>query len=128
KYSGNLPGWIHDVLYPAIEQAAGGDKAKIEQYISKLAPNRNANKMIHMFGEEGFQDQIRKDLGLSGQVEDIDTAYQHFIDRNPKGVKSAFHKQYESMLEAIGAPMMQAALPIMKAVTEMFTSIGQFAN
>jgi hypothetical protein len=32
------------------------------------------------------------------------------------------------MLEAIGAPLMQAALPIMSGVTTMFQNIGAFAN
>ena len=32
------------------------------------------------------------------------------------------------MMQAIGAPMMQAAIPVMKSVTELFTNIGAFAN
>ena len=31
------------------------------------------------------------------------------------------------MLSAIGAPLMQAALPIMSAITTMFNNIGAFA-
>ena len=32
------------------------------------------------------------------------------------------------MIEAIGSPMMQAAIPVMKSITEMFQRIGTFAN
>jgi hypothetical protein len=32
------------------------------------------------------------------------------------------------MLQAIGAPLMQAAIPVMRAMTEMFSSIGEFAS
>jgi hypothetical protein len=128
EYSGDQPGWIKNVLWPAIEKASGGDPAKREEIISKLAPNRNANKMIHMFGEAGFQDQIQKDLGLAGNVKLIKEAYGGLTTDNPKGVKKAFHDQFESMMQAVGAPMMQAALPIMKSVTEMFSKLGAFAN
>lgn len=128
EFSGDMPGFVKNVLWPAIEKASGGDPAKREEIIGKLAPNRNANKMIHMFGDAGFQDQITKDLGLAGNVKSIDDAYKGYTTDNPKGVKKAFHDQFESMLEAIGAPLMQAALPIMKAVTEMFSGLGSFAN
>ncbi|MGJ0505679.1 MAG: hypothetical protein ACR652_00810 [Methylocystis sp.] len=127
-YTGNLPGWIQDVIYPALQKAAGGDEGLIENMISKLAPNRNASKLIHMFGDAGFRDQIAKDLGIAGSVRDIERGYGDYAANNPVGVKKAFHSQYESMMQAIGAPAMQAALPVMKATTEMFTKIGAFAN
>jgi hypothetical protein len=132
EYSGNIPGWIHDVVYPAIIKAATHDgvvnQAEVEELIGKLAPNRNANKLIHMYGQPGFQDQTKKDLGLAAQVLPIDQAYQNFINTNPKGVEEAYNAQYKSMMEAIGAPVMQAAMPVMKSVTEMFTALGSFAN
>jgi hypothetical protein len=128
EHAGDLPGWVHDVLWPAIEKEAGGDPAKRDAIIGKMAPNRNASKLIHMFGEEGFADQIKKDLGIAGQVKGIPDAYKGFVGENPAGAKQAFHDQYESMMQAIGAPLMQAALPVMKAVTEMFEGLGRFAN
>ena len=48
--------------------------------------------------------------------------------RATRFVKQAFHDQYELMMESIGAPMMQAAMPVMKAVTDLFTTIGKWAN
>jgi hypothetical protein len=132
EYSGNIPGWIKDVVYPAIVKKATHDgvvnQAEVEELIAKIAPNRNANKLIHMFGAPGFQDQITKDLGLAEQVLPIEDAYKNFVTQNPKGVEEAYNAQYKSMMEAIGAPVMQAAMPIMKSVTDMFTSIGAFAN
>jgi hypothetical protein len=128
EHMGDLPGWIKDVVYPAIMKAAGGDEATAQSLISKLSPNRNAAKLIEMFGNKGFLDQQMKDLGLAGQVKPIDQAYQDYTSRNPEGVKKAFGDQYESMMQAIGAPIMQAALPVMKGVTDMFTNIGAWAN
>jgi hypothetical protein len=119
-YAGNLPGWIKDVVYPALEKAANGDENLLQSLIAKISPNRNAAKLIEMFGNEKFLDQQKKDLGLAAQIESIPEAYRHFTERNPLGVKKGFHEQYESM--------MQAALPVMRGVTEMFTSMGNFAN
>ena len=128
QYAGDLAGWVKNVVYPHMMAAAGGDEALFQNMLGKEAPNRNAAKMIEMFGNKGFLDQIAKDLGLAGQVKPIEQAYSDFISRNPKGVQQAFSAQYESMMQAIGAPMMQAALPAMKAVTDMFTTIGNIAN
>jgi hypothetical protein len=128
EHVGDLPGWIKEVVYPALLKAAHGDDALVQNLIAKISPNRNAAKLIEMFGNPKFLEQQEKDLGLAGQIESIPDAYKHFVDRNPVGVKKAFNDQYESMMQAIGAPIMQAAIPVMKSVTSMFTSFGQFAN
>jgi hypothetical protein len=128
EHTGDLPGWIKDVVYPALEKASHGDEALLQNLIAKISPNRNAAKLVEMFGNPKFLDQQKKDLGLAGQIEPIPDAYRHFTERNPLGVKKGFNEQYESMMQAIGAPMMQAALPVMKSVTEMFSAIGAFSD
>jgi hypothetical protein len=128
QHVGDLPGWIKDVVYPALEKASHGDEQLLQNLIAKIAPNRNSAKLIEMFGNPHFLDQISKDLGLAAQVMSIERAYQSYITKNPKGVRAGFDEQFESMMQAIGSPMMQAAIPAMKAVTDIFTAIGQFAN
>jgi hypothetical protein len=128
QYTGDIPGWIKNVVWPAILKEAHGDPALAQSLLAKIAPNRNAQKLIQMYGDEGFTNQISKDLALAGQVQDIPTAYSHFTKDNPAGVELAYEEQKKSMLEAIGAPLMQAALPVMRSITEMFTSIGAVAN
>jgi hypothetical protein len=128
EHMGDLPGWIRDVVYPAVTAAAGGNEALAQALISKLSPNRNAAKLIEMFGNPRFLDQQLKDLGLAGMQHPVNQAYQDYISRNPEGVKKAFGEQYESMMQAIGAPVMQAAIPVMKGVTDLFTNIGAWAN
>ncbi|SFK28874.1 hypothetical protein SAMN05444581_105127 [Methylocapsa palsarum] len=128
EHAGDLPGWIKDVIYPALMKMAGGDEATFQNLISKFSPNRNSSKLIEMFGNQGFLDQQMKDMGLAGQVKPIEEAYKDFTSKNPKGVKEAFGNQFESMMQSIGAPLMQAALPIMKSVTEFFEKTGAWAN
>lgn len=128
QYSDDLPGWIKNVVYPAIEKASHGDEALLENILGKFSPNRSITKMIQMFGDPGFQDQITKDMGLQGQAMPVDQAYDDFLKNNPKGVDTAFHNQFKSMMEAIGGPLAQAAIPVMKALTTAFQEIGQLAN
>jgi hypothetical protein len=128
KYMGDLPGWVKNIVYPHMMAAAGGNEALFQNMLGKEAPNRNAAKMIEMFGNKGFRDQITKDLGLARQVETIEKAYQDYINRNPMGAQKAFSDQFESMLQAIGSPMMVAAIPVLKFMTSMFTSISEFAD
>jgi hypothetical protein len=128
QYAGDLPGWIKNVVYPHIMAEAHGDEALAQSLIAKISPNRNAAKLIEMFGSPGFLDQQAKDLGLAGKVKPIGEAYKSFTDTNPTGVEAAYEAQKKSMIEALGSPMMQAAIPIMKSLTELFQKIGTWAN
>jgi hypothetical protein len=128
QYAGDVPGWIKNVVWPAILKEAHGDPALAQSLLSKIAPNRNAAKLIQMFGDEGFTNQIGKDLGLSDKVLGEYDAYGEYKTNDPKGMIKAFNDQYNSMMQAIGGPLMQAAMPVMASVTSMFTSLGQFAN
>jgi hypothetical protein len=128
EYAGDLPGWIKNVVYPHIMAAAHGDDALAQSLISKISPNRNAAKLIEMFGSPGFLDQQMKVLTLGKGVKPIGEAYQNYVGTNPTGVEAAYEAQKKSMLEAIGAPMMQAAIPVMKSLTDLFQRIGSWAN
>ena len=109
---------------PHLSAAYGGDKDQIQSAIAKLGRNRDVTRMLTMFSDPGFIEQIEKDISQWSQASTVEGAYKGAIERNPKFIKAAFHDQYESMMESIGAPMMQAALPVMKQVTEFFTYIG----
>ena len=128
QYAGDVPGWARNVIWPAIVRAAHGDPALEQALLAKIAPNINAQKAIELFGNPEFLKQQEKDIGLSQQVLKQGMAYSSFAKNDPKGVIAGFTDQYNSMLSAIGAPMMQAAMPVMTSITGMFTSIGQFAT
>jgi hypothetical protein len=128
EYAGDLPGWIKNVVYPHIMAAAHGDDALAQSLISKISPNRNAAKLIEMFGSPGFLDQQMKHLTLGKGVKPIGEAYESYANTNPAGVEAGYEAQKKSMLEAIGAPMMQAAIPVMKSLTDLFQRIGSWAN
>jgi hypothetical protein len=120
--------WTQEVLRPALEHIGLTTIDKQREVMAKLFPNRNANRMFDIFLDPNSVQRILKDRDLYRQGMGLDSAYGSFITNNPKGVKEAFHAQYESMMEAIGAPLMQAAIPVMRNITGMFNSIGEFAS
>jgi hypothetical protein len=124
---GNLPKWIEEVIRPALMKAAGGDHNLYESLLGKAMPNRNAAGMAEMLGDGGFLDQRIKDLGIALGAWKEGNAYNTFINDDPKGVEAAYEAQKKSMFEAIGSPIMQAAIPIMKSMTAMFEAVGAFA-
>ena len=132
KYAGNgkfdLYGWSQNVLAPALANASGGDRMVADSFIAKIGRNRNVMRMLTMFTDPGFREQIEKDLALWEQTKGVEDSYKGFTNDNSKGVKKAFNEQYETMMQSIGAPLMQAAIPVMKGITEIFRAIGEFAN
>jgi hypothetical protein len=132
KYMGaghfDLYGWTHDVLEPHLMKLAHGNRAVFDSLIAKVGRNRNVMRMLTMFSDPGFVAQIDKDLQLWGQAHNVAQSYSDAIGRNPKFVSLAFDKQREAMMEAVGAPMMQAAMPIMNSLTALFEQLGAIAN
>jgi hypothetical protein len=124
----DLYGWTKKYLEPGLHAISGHDRAVFASLLAKVGRNRNVMRMLNMFSDTGFLEQIDKDLAQWKQAHSIDQSYGDYITNNPMGVKQAYHSQMESMLQAIGAPMMQAALPVMRSITGMFEGIGRVAN
>jgi len=124
----DLVGWAQNVLEPALKKLSKGDMADYDSYVSKIGRNRNVMRMLTMFMDPGFQAQIAKDVQQWQQALPVDQAYSNAVKNNPKFVKAGFSDQFTSMMEAIGAPLSQAAIPAMKAVTDFFTHMGAIAK
>jgi hypothetical protein len=120
--------WTQEVLKPAFEKIGMTGINEQREWMAKIFPNRNANRMFDIFLDPASVARIGKDRALYSQGLGLDSAYTDYIGNNPKGVEAAFNAQYKSMVEAIGAPFMQAAMPVMTAVTGMFNGIGAFAQ
>ncbi len=132
------------------------DPAKVfDSLIAKIGRNRNAIKMLTMFTDPGFVEQIDKDLALWNQTMGREEAYNAMLGRpfmvqGPGGrvseaesedesakapgradyqaVMAAFHAQWESMMSAIGGPVARALIPWMRGLTDFFTRMGDLAN
>jgi hypothetical protein len=128
QYGNNLWQWTEKVLMPAMIEKGFTDPKIQAALFAKMFPNRNANRIFSEFSNPLTHAQFVKDLAIQGQALPLNQAYGEYSKNNPRGVEAAYEAQKKSMLEAIGAPLMQAALPIMSGVTTMFNHIGAFAN
>jgi hypothetical protein len=120
--------WTQEVLKPALIAAGFTTLAQQREVMAKIFPNRNANRMFDIFLDPNSVARLEKDRQIYAGAKPLNQAYQSYITENPKGVEEAFHAQYKSMMEAVGAPMMKTAMPIMQAMTSMFSALGEFAN
>jgi hypothetical protein len=159
----NIYGWMQ-LIAPTLHKLAesmaakSGDKpeAVYDSLLAKLGRNRNAIKMMTMFSDPGFVEQINKDLSIWGQGMNLDNAYAAMLGRpgsdvrGPGGLRSeaaseragadvskradygatmgALAKQWESLMEAVGGPVARAAIPIIGQFTDLFNSLGAMAN
>jgi hypothetical protein len=127
EYANDLPGWIRNVVMPAVVAATKGDPALEFNMMAKMFPNRNAAFMAQFFGLPEYVAQQQKDLGVKQGAQPFDQAYQTYLN-SPAGAKQAYTQQFDSMMEAIGRPIMLAAIPIMQQITKIFTDIGALSN
>ncbi|QAY97040.1 hypothetical protein CWB41_15920 [Methylovirgula ligni] len=128
QYGSDPYAWVQKALLPHLDAAGIKEGPERDSILSKIGRNRNVIRMLDMFSDPGFVAQINKDLSIFRQSQGLDAAYSSYVRNDPKGVDKAFDAQYRSMMMAIGAPLEQAAIPVMSAVTSMFTSIGAFAQ
>jgi len=141
-YSGDLPGWIREVVSPALHALAKKQKAEKPDYkdiaedtiygklMDQMFRFRNSTKMAEMFSDPGFLDQIAKDIGLATKVlaKPITEQYKSYVTENPVGVEQSFNVAYENMMTAIGAPVMMVAIPVMQKLTDIFHVISRFSD
>ncbi|QND50802.1 hypothetical protein HB779_02040 [Phyllobacterium sp. 628] len=120
--------WVQNYVNPGLSKATGGDQDVMDSYLAKIGRNRNTTRMLTMFSDPSFKEQIEKDSELWKRASPVDKAYDDSLQRNPTFVDKAFREQFKSMTEAIGGPLAQAAIPIMKDLTSVFQAIGKFAN
>jgi hypothetical protein len=151
---GNLYQWAQDIspkLHEAAAQLAAKDGVTegqaFDSLIAKLGRNRNAIRMLHMFMDPGFMMQQEKDIGLWGAGMGLNQSYAAMLGNTPNvagpggwndmmgggkadygEVMTGLQKQFQSLMEAVGGPVAQAAIPELKSLTDTFNSLGAFAN
>ncbi len=127
--SGNLAKYADENLIPALKaHGAYDDVTKREHFLAKMFPNRNVLKIMEDLVDPKMRPLIDAEVQKFGRAKPTDAAYDSYMKDNPKGVEAGYEAQKKSMLEAIGAPLMQAAIPVMKTFTDVFTQIGAVAQ
>jgi hypothetical protein len=138
---GNLYQWAQDIapkLHESAAKMAAADGVTegqaFDSILAKLGRNRNAIRMFHMFMDPGFMAQQQKDIGLWGAGMGLDQSYGAMLGNDASGhadygeVMQGLQKQFQSLMEAVGGPVAQAAIPELKSLTDTFNGLGAFAN
>jgi hypothetical protein len=125
--------WVQEVLMPALAKHNITSQEQILETVSRLFPVRTASQVIAELALQGeFRlgnaSQFSKDAILANKAMATNPAYEELIKYDPDVVMKAFTEQWKSMIQALGAPMVQPALGVMSNVTDIFTSIAQFAG
>jgi hypothetical protein len=137
EYLGDIPGWIREVIAPAIHnlakrKKAGGELGTEEQIydtlMTKLFRFQNAQRLAILFSDQGMLDQATKDFGLANIMKKAEEGYKNFSGDSPVGVEEGYETAKNNMWAAIGAPFMKMAIPMMQGMTHVFQVIGEFAN
>lgn len=122
---GDMEEIIKDVIKPAFDAKGISDPKMINAYLAKMFPDSTASRMAARIYQQ--LENIEKDRIVVSDAKPLTEAYHGYIRNNPKGVKAAYNAQYESMMQAMGGPLMMAALPVMRGMTEFFNRVGAFA-
>lgn len=122
---GNLATWGRNFLAPALQRVPEEER---EAYLAKIGRNRNTTRMFETFSSPAGIAQFDKDAALINKALGIDESYHTFTTKDPKGALEGFTKQFSSMMEALGGPAMQSAMPGIQALTSLFTTVAAAAN
>jgi hypothetical protein len=126
EYAGDLEGYVNQVIRPAFDKAHITDPKMVNAVLAKMFPDRTAARLAEIYYAQ--QANIEKDRALNQGAMPLGDAYKEMVEHDPKAVMESFNKAFNAMLEAIGGPLMQAAIPAMIKMTEFFHTVGQFAN
>jgi hypothetical protein len=80
QYGDDPYAWAQFIKSPLMNLAKGDPKV-FDSLLAKLGRNRNAIKMLTMFTDEGFGDQIAKDMSLWSRAMGINEGYDAMIGR-----------------------------------------------
>jgi hypothetical protein len=123
---GDMADEIANVIRPAFLKAGITDPQMADSWLAKMFPDSVAAKFAQRLYRQA--DNIEKDRKNIDAAKPLNPAYNSLTANNPKGVRLAYEQQLESMLAAMGGPAMQAAIPVMRALTNAFNGIGEFAS
>ena len=160
----NIYAWAQQIA-PKLHKLAGEIAQKdglkesqvFDSLIAKIGRNRNAIKMLTMFTDPSFVDQINKDLQIWDQTMGLNEGYAAMLgkpDSSPHGLEDpmqaarraqlekadaaskgdylatmkAMDAQWHSLLEAVGGPVARGAIPIIQGLTSALTTMAEFAS
>ena len=125
--------WVQQVLMPHLQSHGITSQEDIVSTVSHLFANRTAGQVITEMALQGRtrmgtdKSPFEKDIRLQQGALGAESGFANLMATNPEARMEAFTKQWNSMMEALGAPMVPLAIEMMKQFTDVFSAVGSFA-
>lgn len=128
--------WVQTVLMPKLAEHGITSQNQIIEQISKMFPVRTASQVISEMGlqgrfHEGDQSPFEKDAKLQREAFDQRMSYDTLIKNDYDTMMKAFHAQWKTLNEVVGAPLLEPGGPVVQAlagITSLMSSISQAAQ
>lgn len=132
-FTANPYEWVQTVLMPALSKNGITSQQDIIQEISRLFQVRTASQVITEMGlqgrfHEGANSPFEKDINLQKGAAALAPSYADLSKNDYVTVMKEFNAQLKSLMQVLGGPAAQLAIPVMKGFTDAITSITQVAS
>lgn len=131
-FTANPYQWVQSVLQPALTAHGITSQMDMIQEVSRLFPVRTASQVITemlLQGKalEGANSPFEKDKALQQSAMGQTQSYAELASKDYPTILKEFSAQLNTLLQVIGGPAMQMAIPVMKNLTDALTTMGQWA-
>lgn len=133
QFAANPYEWVQTVLMPALKANGITSQTDVIQEISRLFQVRTASQVITEMGlqgrfAQGAQSPFEKDIRLQKGAMGMAPSFAELSMKDYPTILKEFDAQFSSLLQVIGGPAMQMAIPVMKNMSDALTSLTTFAS
>jgi hypothetical protein len=127
EHSDNLYDWAQSIRGPLMNLAKGDPKV-FESLLAKIGRNRNSIKLLTMFTDPGFGDQIAKDINVWSQAMGVDAGYAAMMGKpgrtsTPQGLEDPAQAAEAAARSKTDAEKMADYTAVMKAFQTQWESM-----
>jgi hypothetical protein len=127
EHSDNLYDWAQSIKGPLMDLAKGDPKV-FESLLAKIGRNRNSIKLLTMFTDPGFGDQIAKDIDIWSQAMGADAGYAAMLGKpgrtsTPQGIEDPAQAAEAAARSKTDAEKMADYTAVMKAFQTQWESL-----
>lgn len=124
------------MLEPTIMEKTRGNKQKMIELLGQMFQNRTAGAIMTQYILQGRallgdQSPYEKDARLQREAFDQRMSYDELIKHDYQTMMLAFHAQWKSLNQVLGAPLTQAGGPVVRAlagITHFMNVVSQIAQ
>ncbi|MFL9904218.1 hypothetical protein PQR71_39875 [Paraburkholderia fungorum] len=123
--SGGALDWVENVFIPTL-QSHGLNNSQISDNIIRLFGRQTTQREAGLMVTQ--QQQIRRDIEMQKRAATAGSGFNELNSNDPATLSRAYDAQKTNMMTAIGLAAMPTAISAMKALTSLFTAIGEWTT